>query len=165
MNPKKTFNKLVKELFNEDDLGSVIRSHIIIESLLSNIIEITSPNKKYIKKMELDFDKKVTLALLLGFNEEYAKPLRVLGKLRNSFAHKPNMVLTKSDVKNIYISLNTEAKENIQQTFKDLKNQNKSLEKYNKFHDILPAEQFKLIVINIWAQIQSTVVILNEENA
>ena len=164
MNHKAVLDELIKDLFNEDEMGSVIRAHIRIENTLINIINITAPNPNYIKKLNLDFDGSVTLALLLGLSEEYAKPLTVLGKLRNDFAHKPNMKLSKNEVNNLYKSLNSEAKEFIQNSFKEIKEKNETIRPFKKFSDVPPIDQFRLIVVNIWAQIQSSLYILSGED-
>lgn len=163
MEHKEAIDKLVTDLFNEDELGSVIRAHIRLESLLLNIVELTSPNPDYIKRLELDFDKTVTLAQLLGLIDDCAKPLRVLGKLRNDFAHEPNMKLSKSSVNNLYNTLNSEAKQQIQTFFKKTKEENETIKPYQKFSDLPPTDQFRLTVVVIWAQIHSILLILQSE--
>lgn len=162
MEANEILDQLVKELFNEDELGAVIRAHIRLESLLLNIVELTAPHPEYLKKLDLDFDKTVTLSLLLGLKEEYAKPLRALGKLRNDFAHKPNMELSKNTVNNLYNSLHSEAKQQVQESFKNIKKENDSIRGYSKFSDLPPTDQLRLIVVTIWALVQSAVIILNE---
>ena len=161
--PNKVLNQLVKDLFNEDELGAVIRAHIRIESILINFVADSAPNPNYINKLELDFDKTVTLAVVLGLNEGYAKALRVLGKLRNDFAHKPDMKLSKNTVNNLYAQLTPEAKQFLQDSFKNIRKENESVKPFQKFSDMPPTDQLRLIVVSIWTQVQSALILLNEE--
>ncbi len=163
MKPNKVLDQLIIDLFHEDELGAVIRAHIRVESVLRNFVVDSAPNPKYINMLELDFDKTVTLAVVLGLNEGYEKSLRVLGKLRNDFAHKPDMKLSKNSVNNLYAQLTPEAKQFLQGSFKKLREENESIKPFQKFSDMPPAEQLKIIVVSIWAQVQSALLLLNED--
>jgi len=163
MDAKENLALLVKDLFGEDELGAVIRAHIRIESLLHRIIELKASNPKPVKNLELDFDKAVTLALVLGLKEDFGPSLRALGKLRNDFAHKPDMKLTKSAVNNVYKTFNKLEKEHIQTAFKDIKKENETVKQYHKFSDLPESDQLRFLVTTIWASVQSAVVILENE--
>ena len=154
MNQDEVLNQLIQDLFSEDELGAVIRSHIRIEYVLNTYVDKSAPNPKHINKLRLDFDQTVTLAITLGLDEEYATPLRVLGKLRNDFAHKPDMHLSKSSVNNLYSQLNSVGKDSIQKLFNTLKERG-SLASHSKFSEMPPTEQLKMIVVTIWAQINA----------
>ena len=52
-----------KDLSNEDEMGAVIRAHIRIENLLLKAIRNLTPHPKHLKKLNLDYDGQVTLAL------------------------------------------------------------------------------------------------------
>ena len=163
MDPKENLDKLVKDLFNEDELGSVVRVHIHIESLLHRIISLKAPNPQHIKKLDLDFDKSVTLALVLGLKDEYAPFLRCLGKLRNDFAHKPNTIISKNVIDNLYNSLTSTFKSELQDAFLRIKNENVWSEELKKFQDLPPLDAFRLYMVVVWAKIQSAVIALEHE--
>ena len=107
-----------KEIFDalegEDDLGSVIRAHILIESRLIELIGLFLANPHYLDKIKLDYYQKVKLIIALGLNDESEAPLNVLGTIRNNFAHKPNHKLTKSQVDSLYKSFSGDSKNIIQ---------------------------------------------------
>lgn len=165
MDAKENLGLLVEDLFREDELGAVVRAHICIESLLRRIIDLLAPAKEHVKKMRLDYDNAINLALLLGLREDYGPPLRVLGKLRNEFAHKPSTSLSKEKVYNLYRSLNPDAKQQLQDSFKSMKEEHDSVRGYKSFSDLPPRDQFNLIVAGIWAQVASGVVLLEEDKS
>jgi len=94
----------------EDDLGVVIRSHIIIENGLNSFIERLMYDKKEFRKINLEFDKKVKLAVSLGLTDRFKAPLCSLGKLRNQFAHTIRSEISAQDANNLYKSFSAEDK-------------------------------------------------------
>jgi hypothetical protein len=163
MNPSEGSDQISKDLFNEDELGAVVRSHIRVESTLNSFVAKSVPKPEHLNKLTLDFDKTVSLALVLGLNEDYAKPLRALGNLRNNFAHKPDMHLSKEAVNNLYSQLSSEAKDLAQTTFQNLKKGNESMKQFRKLNDMPPSEQLKIIVINIWSRTHAAVMLLDRD--
>ena len=155
-------NEFIEDLFREDELGAVVRGHIKIESLLIQILELLSPKPSHLKKLNLDYDGNVTLALLLGLKDDFGPSLRAIGKLRNDFAHKPNTALTKASCQNLYKSLSENEKSLLQDRFKRIKKTNKSLSKYGSFKNIEPRDQFVLITMAIWAPLQAAVIKLKK---
>lgn len=90
---------LEKELRGEDDLGLVLRSQILIEKILEDIILKLSINSQFFKDLSPRYEKKIILVLMLGgLTEDYRKPLEALGRIRNGFAHDPQRKLTQKDV-------------------------------------------------------------------
>jgi hypothetical protein len=105
------YQALLKECEAEDDLGLVIRTHIIIEQYLNTLIDSLVPAPEYISKMKLDYSSTVKLAMSLGLNPRFEKALNCLGSIRNGFAHRLRDDISKEDVNNLYKSLSEEDKE------------------------------------------------------
>jgi hypothetical protein len=138
-----------KDLAREDDLGSVIRAHIHIESELNTIVETLAPGKEHLRRLGLDFDQTVTLALVLGFDPTWAPALRALGNLRNKFAHQLHTCLDAPVVNSLYESLSPEGKSCVQATFAALKKDNELLKPASRFVDLDSKGRFQLIAIAI----------------
>lgn len=105
-----TNSDLYEATKGEDDLGVVIRSHIIIENSLNSFIESLMYDKKEFRKINLEFDKKVKLAVSLGLTDRFKAPLCSLGKLRNQFAHTIRSEISAQDANNLYKSFSAEDK-------------------------------------------------------
>ena len=154
-----------KDLSSEDELGAVIRAHIRIENLLLKAIESLTPRPKHLKKLNLDYDGQVTLALALGLKERFGPPFRALGKLRNDFAHKIDMQLSKSSVANLYSCLGAEEKEQVQECFIRIKDNNEEIRRVQGFTDLEPIDQFKLITVTLWAVAQAVVLLFPDDHS
>jgi hypothetical protein len=142
-------------IFDKDDLGCVIRSHLHIEYEFDLLLKELVPNMKALDKMHLDFSVKIQLAVALGVDELRLKPLVALSKIRNNFAHKPFYKLDKDSVNNLYKSLSSREKE-IYQT---------SLQKVaGKKNNLSQTDRFILCVIVIRRLLQHLVVLLTESN-
>ena len=102
-------------LEGEDDLGIVVRSHIIVEQYLNTLIESFVVSVKHFKKIKLDFHATVKLAIALGLNPRFEKPLNALGTLRNDFAHNLRPEISNQDANNLYQTLDGEDKQILQQ--------------------------------------------------
>ncbi len=94
----------------EDELGAVIRAHIHIESCLNALLDGWMVSPTHLAKMQLEYAQKVDLAVALGLKEQYSAPLRALGTLRNAFAHRPGIALTKDRADSIYKALHQDDK-------------------------------------------------------
>jgi len=165
MNETEDIKQFLSVLYNEDELGSVIRGHILIESLLIQIVEQLIPEEKHLKKLNLDYDDTVTLAMCLGVKEDAAPSLRSIGSLRNNFAHNPDTALTKEICNNLYSSLSKEQKDLLQKQFSKLRSETDELKNYSSFKSLKIRDQFLLIAITIWTSLKTTVVSLNEKEA
>jgi hypothetical protein len=155
---------LTADLFREDEMGAVVRAHIRIENLLIQAIECLLPRPAQLKRLNLDYDSRVTLALALGLKERFGPPFRALGKLRNDFAHKLDTSLTKQVVANLYDSLGSEDKEQVQACFRRIKDENEETRHVKRFSDLEPRDQFKLIAITLWAVVRAAVNIHSRES-
>lgn len=63
--------------------------------------------------MQLDYFGRVHLALALGFSADLKKPLIVLGKMRNDFAHQLDMTINSSVINNFYSSFSLGHRDNM----------------------------------------------------
>ena len=96
---------LYRELFLEDTLGTVIRVAIRIEEQLDAYFANRAQAPEFIEKMHLDFGQKVLLAISLGLREDVRSPLQAFGKIRNSYAHKPDYQMGAPQVRDFYKTL------------------------------------------------------------
>ena len=113
--------ELADDLSREDEMGMVVRAHIRVESLLIQTVDCLVLRPNLLPKLNLDYDQYVTLALALGLKEQFGPPLRVLGKLRNDFAHKLNTSLTKQSANNFYKSFGADDKRDVQACFERIR--------------------------------------------
>ena len=159
---KEELDAFVADLFREDEIGSVIRAHIRLELLLNELVDHLVPKPEHLKKLNLDYDGTITLALVMGLNSEFGPPLRVMGKLRNAFAHRLNMALDTNEVSNLYKSMNQLLKEQVQASFVRIRKANESIQQFRKFAEVPPGDQFKLIAVTLWASFKVQVIQLKE---
>ncbi len=154
-------DEFVTDLFQEDELGSVVRTHIRIEALLIRLLEALAPKPKHLAELPIDFHGRVTLALVLGLNARFGPPLKAIGTLRNEFAHKLGTRLNKSRVTNIYNALSPEDKNQVKASFERIKGEHESTRHIKKYVDLELLDQFRLISTTLWAALQAAV--LNHE--
>jgi hypothetical protein len=152
-----------KILSNEDELGTVIRVHLHIESHINEILNILTPYPKDLKKMNLDYYAKVQLICALGVEKEYEKILSALGAIRNKFAHNLSFTLDKSSVTNLYSNLSKEDKRIVQEKYKKIRQRHTTLPQ--KFKDLSPREQFELIAITVRRKVLAVIDELNNKSA
>ena len=141
-----TDEKFHDALRGEDELGVVIRAHIHIESRLMNLMELFFSAPEHLSKLALEYEQMVMLAVACGLNLEFASPLRVLGKIRNRFAHKLDSSLDKQQVRNLYEAFSPTNKQVIQQAYRNTEDQVAEPTK-EKFEDLNAKSQFILLVV------------------
>lgn len=138
---------LIDAFRGNDDLGAVIRSHIVIEQYLNDIIEsVLSKPDIYRKHINFDYHIKVKLVIAIGLDQRFGPALNALGKLRNDFAHNIRQNIAKQDANNIYKALDTERKETVQKVFESIKKRY-SEENFPNYRDLCPKDKFLLYVI------------------
>ncbi len=142
-------SQLVEAFKGKDDLGVVIRSHIIVEQYLNEIIE--SPMlfpEKYQNEINLDYHVKVKLAIAIGLHKRFEPSLNVLGTLRNDFAHNIREEITKQDANNFYKSFDEERKKTVQKLLVNIKSRHKE---YNlpDYRNLVPKDKFLLYVLTL----------------
>ncbi|WP_415883805.1 hypothetical protein ACMXYN_04650 [Neptuniibacter sp. PT8_73] len=146
---KKLTNELFEQaLFNEDELGSVIKAHLHIEYLINEVLILLAPSPQHINSLKLDYAGKITLLCILGMNPEFKPMLSTLGTMRNNFAHDPFYKLDKSTVKNLYNSLPPVDKENFHNAVRETRNSEEHRH-VKPYKELSPRDQFILIVVVI----------------
>jgi hypothetical protein len=85
-------SEFTRILFAEDELGAVIRAHILIEAQVNGIIESLVIDPKSLPRLR--FEQSVSLLIALGASEELSAPLLEMGRIRNTFAHRVDTRLT-----------------------------------------------------------------------
>jgi hypothetical protein len=93
-------------LTGEDDLGKVVRAHIYIEHELQDLIFFAAPNPDQLVRFDnMEFSKKVRLALVLGLDAELKAGLTAVGNLRNKFSHRLDIKLGEEEANSLVASL------------------------------------------------------------
>ncbi|TYK64530.1 hypothetical protein [Colwellia echini] len=101
---------------SEDDLGVVIRTHIVIENYLRDLIKNFLVDEKYFEATKLEYFQVVQMALAFGLQPRFESSLNALGKLRNKFAHELRDELSRCDVTNFYETLDSNEKQMLQES-------------------------------------------------
>ena len=146
--------ELINALDTEDDLGKVIRSQIVIEYILIQIIESKLSDASYLNKMDLTFEQTTNLALALGLDNAWAKPLGCLGTIRNGFAHKIRGEINKSDANNFYKSFSSGDKAAMKKLY-DEREEDLIKIGYPKYKDLEPVHKFTLCVTILTGALQA----------
>jgi hypothetical protein len=141
-------------LQQEDQMGLVIRTHLFIEYELNKLLELIIPGKKQLKAMGLDYFQRANLLCAIAIDDIYLSPLLSLGKIRNEFAHKPNMKLTKGRERNLYESLSPKDKKIVQKVFKS-SNESMPPNKRLNFKKLESPDLFILIAVALRAMLIS----------
>lgn len=158
-----SLDDMVKDLFREDEMGAVIRAHIRLENLLLLLVDHLVPSPKHLRKLNMDYDGQVTLALALGLDDELGPALRGIGNLRNRFAHRLDTTLDSGSISNLYASLRPVDKQQTQDSFKRIRDTNDSIKNVANFSELPPDDQFKLIVVTLWAALQAAVLLEQQQ--
>jgi hypothetical protein len=103
------FGLLTKELSNEDDLGAIVRGHIVVEATLNELLEKLVFWEEYLPSLR--FEQKIKLCAALGMDPELIEPLKELGNMRNTFSHKIKIRLSMKMVQKFYVTFNENDKE------------------------------------------------------
>ncbi len=148
MNKQLTDEMFQNALFNEDELGSVIRVHLHIEYHVNEILELLMPHAENIKSLKLDYEGKVNLICALGVKPENKDILLTLGTIRNKFAHNPFYKMDKSEINNLYKSLTAKNKDLLQKAHEKTRKQtsDNTVKPYNELN---PRDKFIIISVII----------------
>jgi len=101
----KIFNKSIEEamtLYNkhlkgtEDIQGLVLKTHLIVEKLINDIILLSFIQPKEIIKMKFSVKLAIYEAMNIDFSNATIKELKILNKIRNRFAHNLNYIIPRS---------------------------------------------------------------------
>ena len=96
-------------LNNSDTLSIILKTHLYIENCLDEILRMNIPRPQYI--LDKSFSQKLNIfqSLNLGFppgNELIENKLKLINKIRNSFAHKLDRELTAEELQQLATGLN-----------------------------------------------------------
>jgi hypothetical protein len=93
----------LETLRNDDELGLIIRAHILIENQIEGFLNNSLPPPNEIRNF--NYNSKVKVALACGLKQIFKKQLKAVGDLHNSFAHQSNRRLSEVDSENLLASL------------------------------------------------------------
>lgn len=85
-------DKFLEVVFAEDELGTVVRAHIMIEAQVHELLDMMLPFPERIPRLR--FEQKVKLLTALGLSDRLFPPLAEIGNIRNSFGHHIDTKLT-----------------------------------------------------------------------
>lgn len=145
---------LSKLLAEGDEIGAVIRSHIMVENELIALAEHALPNPKALNRIGLDYSGRVQLALALGLDQSFQAPLTSLGSIRNKFAHQLNTSLTDLVVQEFYKTFDGSWKGIIQNAYMTTAKK-MGWDPERKIGDLEPRDRFSLYAVNLWSALYS----------
>jgi hypothetical protein len=85
-------DEFIRVLFAEDELGAVVRAHIMIEAQVNEIIEGLVFDSRNLPSLR--FEQRARLMVALGASEDLLGPLTELGRIRNAFGHRLDSKIT-----------------------------------------------------------------------
>ncbi|WP_445371793.1 hypothetical protein ACH518_02835 [Methylomonas sp. HW2-6] len=141
--------EFVSALLAEDEVGSVIRSHLYIEAQLSEFLELTVVEPKFLADLDLSYAKKVELACCLGFDAKFRGALKRIGKLRNDFAHDLSSSLSQKVVSDLYNALPEFGQKAVHLSVDMLHQMCKVVPQPSTYDQLPPKMQYLLIALNL----------------
>lgn len=136
-------------LSGEDDLGVVIRAQIHVESSLNDFIIKKISDLKTLR--QLRFNQRIDLACELGLNSELKYPLKMLGDLRNDFAHKLDTTLSKEKVDSFHKAFDEKTKVFFQTAYEATESE--MLKEMPNFSDLCPKDKFGIMATILKARV------------
>lgn len=141
--------EFVTALLAEDEVGSVIRSHLYVEAQLSAFLELTVVEPKFLNDLDLSYAKKVELACCLGFDPTFRSALKRIGKLRNDFAHDLSSLLSERVVADLFNALPEFGQQAVHLSVGMLHQMCKVVPQPSKYEQLSPKMQFVLIALTL----------------
>ena len=102
-------------LLGEDPLGAVVRAHIHVEARVNLVLAALTPHPRHLPNLR--YEQRARMAVALGLHEEILQPLKVLGDIRNEFAHSLDVTLTDAMVERLWQSFSKNDQETILEAF------------------------------------------------
>ncbi len=100
-------NLLLQAMETEDDVGRILRSHLLIEQTIETFLGWTiTDNMKPVVKVPQQFNQKIVLATALGLPQQIAVAASTLNTIRNKVAHRVGATLETADVSNFTRAVN-----------------------------------------------------------
>ncbi len=141
--------KFYQALAGEDDLGVVIRAQIHVESSLNDFITKKISDLKTLR--QLRFNQRIDLAYELGLDSELKSPLKILGELRNSFAHKIEASLSKDKVESFYNAFDEKTQSFFQTAYEATGSE--MLKEIPNFSGLCPKDKFVIMATILKARV------------
>lgn len=151
-----TDDRLIQTLLSDDELVAVIRSQLFVEVKLNQLIEALIPFPEHLDGMRLNWPRQVDLALTLGLTPQHGLPLKILGEIRNRFAHNPEAKLEKDIVNKFYNSFSNEDRDVVDAAFERTKSQLPDFSEEN-FENTDFKSKYILLVVTLHSYLQLAV--------
>lgn len=106
INNDTTWGRVTSALTSEDDIGVVLRVHLITEQMIEAFCCAASGNAKFFEgfgeSLTMSYAAKLKLASNFGLNKHSYDELKYVNKVRNARAHKiDNAALTEKEVSDL----------------------------------------------------------------
>ncbi|RVM15073.1 hypothetical protein [Sinorhizobium meliloti] len=137
------------DLSTSSDLEAVIKAAIHIEQEVLVVLNLELFDGAVLDSLDLTYHQKTGLAVAVGLDPRFLKPMRTLGSIRNRFAHRSVTGLTKSDADNLYNSFDAFEKNVIQSAYADMVLRAKVGERSTKFSTLSALDKFTLCVTTL----------------
>jgi hypothetical protein len=138
-----------------DALGTVIRGFIYLENQIIRFIEESVRQRDGLEGFQLGYAGRIHLAIALGLHPRFKAPLKVLGKIRNKFAHELTAELSAADADSLFGALNEVDRQIVQEVFRRLSANPQFHQRPPDFQKLDPLDRFRLILVSLRAAIIS----------
>ena len=139
----------IKALLAEDEVGCVIRTHLYIEAQIDSFLMLVVIDSKFRDTLDLTYRKKIELACSLGFDTQFRGTLKLIGKLRNDFAHNLSSTLTQQIVSDLFNSMPEFGRKAVHISVGLLHELCKVSNQPSCYDQLPPKMQFVLIALNL----------------
>lgn len=137
------------DLSTSSDLEAVIKAAIHIEQEVLVVLNLELFDGAALDALDLTYHQKTGLAIAVGLDPRFLKPMRTLGTIRNRFAHRSVTGLTKTDADNLYNSFDAFDKNVIQSAYGNMISQGKVGERSTKLSALSALDKFTLCVTTL----------------
>ncbi len=142
--------KLSNAIFVNSPLEVIIKGNLFIEEEVNTLIELHLKDPKEYFKKNYPYANKLDLAVALSaISKEVKNSLGRLNKIRNSFAHDNEYILTEKDFEDIWSTLTLD--------YKTLFTEIHNLFKINRYNVYTPQSKFQLLLVVIWSKLRSEI--------
>jgi hypothetical protein len=147
-------DRFQQALLSEDDVGTVLRCHLVVERTLVAFLKERFGNPDILDKelAQLSYANIVALAVGLGIRPWMKQPLKKLGKIRNRLAHDLGFTLSRSivsELRDTFPSDRLQAIENLHSSNKDLLGEDGKL----AVKDLEPGLQFAFYMTGLYREL------------
>ena len=146
----KELQDLITVLYGEDELGSVVRGHIIVEAALNDLLRVLAPFPDHLKGGRTPYARNIDLALILGMPEDLASPLRVLGSIRNGFAHDIRAALLSERVNGLVSALSGRLMSTVRDQFNSIALAHDDFRVAGTFEKLSTRHKFQMLATSLW---------------